>query len=207
MHPNPIFRQITNAENLAFVRDRSFGILSMNADPVPLLAHIPFVLSPDGSFLDFHLVRSNPIARAIGSGAEAVLAVSGPDGYISPDWYGIPDQVPTWNYIAVHLRGHLELRDQDDLHSHLVELSAQFEARLEPKPPWLIDKVSDEALKKLMRMIVPCRMKLSQVDGTWKLGQNKTEAARISAADEIAKTEIGQELAALSAAMRTPQQS
>lgn len=207
MHPNPIFRQITNAENLAFVRDRSFGILSMNADPVPLLAHIPFVLSPDESYLDFHLVRSNPIARAIGSDTQAVLAVSGSDGYISPDWYGIPDQVPTWNYIAVHLRGHIELRDQDDLHSHLVELSAHFEARLAPKPPWLIEKVSAEALKKLMRMIVPCRMTLSQVDGTWKLGQNKTEAARIGAADEISKTDVGQELSSLAAAMRAPPKS
>ena len=49
----------------------------------------------------------NAVIRAVPG--PAVLAVIGPDGYISPDWYGtheqVPDQVPTWNYIAVHLRG------------------------------------------------------------------------------------------------------
>jgi len=54
-----------------------------------------------------HLVRSNPIAQCLRAGErKAVLAVSGPDAYVSPDWYArMPDQVPTWNYVAVHLRG------------------------------------------------------------------------------------------------------
>ena len=103
----------------------------------------------------------------------------GPDGYVSPDWYGIGDQVPTWNYVAVHLRGTLDLLPQESLRGHLDRLSAAFEGRLLPKPPWKTDKLSADVLERFLRMIVPCRMTIGDVQGTWKLGQNKTAGARL----------------------------
>ena len=59
--------------------------------------------------------------------------MSGPDSYISPDWYEVPDQVPTWNYVAVHLTGTLELRPQEELLDLLDRQSALFEARVRPE--------------------------------------------------------------------------
>lgn len=203
MHPNPAFRKTADAENLAFARDIGFGTLCTNNDPAPLISHIPFVVSPDGSKADFHLVRSNPIARALDNTQPAVLAVTGPNGYISPDWYGFADQVPTWNYIAVHIRGHLSVRPQDTLPDHLAELSARFENELDPKPAWTIDKMSDDALQKMMRMIVPCRLTIETIDGTWKLNQNKPDSARLSAAENVSDG-IGQSLDQLSQHMRNP---
>ena len=97
MHPNPIFRKTETAKNIAFARMRCFGILSVNSDDGPLLSHIPFILTEDGASLEAHLVRSNPILRLLDTPQKAVIAVSGPDAYISPDWYLVADQVPTWN--------------------------------------------------------------------------------------------------------------
>ncbi len=91
MHPNPAFRQSPEARNLAFVRERSFGSLAINAEDGPIVSHIPFLLSDDGKFADLHLVRSNLIART--EPGPAVIAVTGPDGYVSPDWYGVPVKV------------------------------------------------------------------------------------------------------------------
>ena len=73
----------------------------------PLLSHLPFIVAEDGAAVHAHLVRANPIARLLAAGERpAVLAVSGPDGYVSPDWYGAePDQVPTWNYVGGALEG------------------------------------------------------------------------------------------------------
>ena len=82
MHPNPIFRQADAARNLAFARARAFGILSVNGAEGPLLAHVPFLLNADGTAADLHLVRSNPVARALATPQPAVIAVSGPDGYV-----------------------------------------------------------------------------------------------------------------------------
>lgn len=206
MHPNPIYRTTPDPEVLAFASARGFGTLTINGTDGPLAAHVPFVLTDDGTVAECHLVRSNPIARALGApGAaplSALLAVAGPDGYISPDWYGVPDQVPTWNYVAAHLRGPLEMLPPEALRGHLDRLSAAFEARLAPKPAWKAAKMTPEVLDRMMRQIVPCRMRLSDVQGTWKLGQNKTAAARSGAADGLERSGVGQDQAQLAALIR-----
>jgi transcriptional regulator len=201
MHPNPAFRQEPKFMNLAMCRKRGFGVLSMNADPAPLISHIPFFLDEAGDTAELHLVRSNPIARAVMEPTPAVIVVNGPDGYVSPDWYDTPDQVPTWNYVAVHLRGVLEPMEGGLMREHLDRLSAHFEARLAPKPMWASSKMSDDALERMMRQILPFRFKVQQVDGTFKLNQNKTDEARAGAAEHIKQSPIGHEVETLGALM------
>lgn len=149
-----------------------------------------------------HLVRSNPIWAAIATPQPALLIVSGPDAYVSPDWYGVADQVPTWNYVAVHLSGQLARRDLATLGPHADRLSAEMEGRLAPKPPWTSDKMTPEALARLRRMIVPVALTVSGVESTWKLNQNKPAEAIAAAADGIEAAGIGQETKALAALMR-----
>lgn len=194
MHPNPIYRRENAARSLTFLRDRSFGTLAVNGEAGPLLAHVPFVISPDGGSVELHLVRSNPILRAIKEPQPVVLSVTGPHGYISPDWYGVDDQVPTWNYVAVHLRGSLSIMDHGELRGVLDRLSGQFEGRITDKKPWVADKMTPEVLEKMMGMIVPCRLEISDLQSTWKMSQNKTDAARIGAANGAASAGIGQEV-------------
>lgn len=200
MHPNPAFRTTPLEDNLAFARARGFGILSVNGADGPLGAHVPFLLSPDASFAELHLARSNPVGRACLAGpAPAVIMVSGPDAYVSPDWYGVEDQVPTWNYIAVHLRGILSPLPESDLHPHVDALSAEHESRLLPKVPWRSDKMSEGALPRMLRMILPFRFEVGSAHGTWKLNQNKTPEVRARAASHLAQqADSGsQEIAAL----------
>ena len=205
MHPNPAFRGVEAARNIEFARERGFGMLTLAGAEGPLASHVPFTLSPDGAALGAHVVKSNPIWRRLREGpVMAVMAVNGPDGYISPDWYETPDQVPTWNYVAVHLRGALRLVEDDRLRGHLDALSEQFEARLAPKPIWKTDKVAPEALSRMLRMLAPVEMAVDGVEGTWKLGQNKPEGAAERAAAGLATSDIGSELGALAALMKTP---
>ena len=201
MHPNPAFRQTPHDKNLAFARARGFGVLTVNGPEGPLAAHIPFLLTADASFADLHLARSNPIARA-SLPAPALLAASGPDAYISPDWYGphdqVPDQVPTWNYVAVHLRGTLEPLPEDALRPHVDALSAEHESRITGKRPWTSAKMTEGAMPRMMRMILPFRFHITSIEGTWKLNQNKPAEVRARAADALSKgNATAQEIAAL----------
>lgn len=202
MHPNPAFRKTAEDVTMGFVRSRAFGVLAVNAEAGPLLSHVPFLLSEDGGSADLHLVRSNPIARL--DGVPAVIAVSGPDGYVSPDWYGVEDQVPTWNYVAAHVRGRLERLGDGLMRDMLDRQSAAYETRLLPKRPWTADKMSEGALERLMRSILPFRLHVERIDATWKLNQNKPAAARIGAAAEMERSAIGQETGALARLMREP---
>jgi len=198
MHQNPIFRSNDHAKSLSFAQERGFGVLSVNGEIGPLAAHLPFVFNADHSRVAFHMLRSNPVARTEGP---ALLAVSGPDGYISPDWYGVPELVPTWNYAAVHIRGSLRMLEPDALEPHLRALSGEFERRLLPKPIWDLDKVSLEARAKMMRMLVPAELEISEIDATWKLGQNKPAAAVQGAVEGLKHSAVGVEVAALAALM------
>jgi transcriptional regulator len=202
MHPNQIYHDADTQRNVDFARERAFGVLTVNGDNGPLVSHVPFVLSENGDAVDLHLVRSNSIARALKEPLKAKMLVSGGDSYISPDWYGVDDQVPTWNYVAVHLTGVLELRPQEELLALLDRQSAFFEDQLQPKTPWTTDKMTPDILDKMMRQIVPCRMTVTDVDGTWKLSQNKPDPVRLRAADGVNAFGIGTDLGVLSALMR-----
>lgn len=202
MHPNPVFHTEDASRNLAYARDRAFGLLAVNGVEGPLLSHIPFLLDTDGKTIWLHLVRSNPIARLLKEPHAATLAVSGPDSYVSPDWYGVDDQVPTWNYVAVHISGLLERRPQEELHGLLDRQSALFENRLLPKTPWKTEKMSEGVMERMMRQIVPCRMEVTGVDGTWKLNQNKPDEVRLRAADQVEAYRQGVDTDVLAALMR-----
>ena len=181
MHPNPAFRQVPADDSLSFARTRGFGTLSVNGEAGPLMAHVPFLISEtEGLCALIHLARSNAIARSA-LPCPAVLAVVGPESYISPDWYGADDQVPTWNYVAVHLRGRLEPLPPETLHPMVDDLSAIFESRLLPKKPWVSTKMSEGVMERMLRMILPFRLVIETVEGTWKLGQNKTPEQRAGA--------------------------
>ncbi|MGJ8612165.1 MAG: FMN-binding negative transcriptional regulator [Octadecabacter sp.] len=203
MHPNPIYRQTPNIAAIDFVRARAFGQITAMGPDGFLASHVPVLLSPDARTLDLHFVRSNPIARALSEPLDVLLTITGPDGYVSPDWYGVDDQVPTWNYTAVHIRGTLVKLDQTMMRDVLDRQSALFENQL-PKTPWTAAKMTPDVLEKMMRQIVPCGITITDLQSTFKLSQNKPDDVRLRAADAMAQSRIGMETSDLADLMRTP---
>ena len=199
MHPNTQFRQTEPSKALAFAADQGFGVVMLPS--VGLHAsHIPFVLSDDATALDMHLVRSNPMARALTSnGAQlpALLVVQGPHAYISPDWYGVDDQVPTWNYVAVHLTGRLVALDDNALRGSIDRLSAAFEDKIASqtgKAPWQSRKMSPYALAGMTKAIRPFRFEIEAVDSTYKLSQNKPAIAVEGAMTGLRNSQVGNQM-------------
>jgi len=197
------FRKTDTQRSLDFARQTGFGNLMAVLDDRPLVSHIPFLIDEEQGEVELHLVRSNPMAQLLKSGVRpAKLAVTGPHGYISPDWYGVKDQVPTWNYVAVHLSGSLSLQPQENIRALIDRLSEEFEARLALKTVWKSSKMTPDVLDKMMCQIVPCRLVIKDIQSTWKLGQNKPDAARLRAADQIKNSRVGAQMAELAELMR-----
>jgi len=204
MHPNPVYRNHPDNLNLNFARSQGFGMLIGYANDELMVSHIPFLVSDDGSAIEFHLVRSNPLARALKDKTPVKLVVQGPHSYVSPDWYGIKDQVPTWNYVAVHITGAAVVCETAGLEDLLDRQSAFFENKLSPKAPWTTHKMTKDVMERMMHQIVPCRMKIASIDGTWKLNQNKPDAARESAAHHIPQAQLGLNTHDISTWMMSP---
>lgn len=168
----------------AFVRERSFSALFLTTPEGPRVAHTPVLFLGDDR-IGFHLARGNALTAHL-DGAEALLVAQGPDFYVSPDWYGMADQVPTWNYVAVEMQGRVARMDDALLLSFVDALSVEHEQRLAPKPVWTSAKMAPGVAEKMTRGIVGFTMRIEHWRGTRKLGQNKPEAARHSVAEAIA---------------------
>ncbi len=157
MYVHPAFRTDI-ADALAMLGARGFGMLVVaDAAGMPHAVHIPFLAErrDDGLRIELHVARANPIHALLGeTGRPALLAVQGPDSYLSPDWYGVPNQVPTWTYTAVHLSGIARALPAESLPGHLERLSDAFEGLLAPKAPWRMEKVEPHRLSAMMRAIV-----------------------------------------------------
>ena len=181
MHPNRAFAWDDRDEMLALLRDVAFCTIWIAG---PAVVHAPVVIAgPD--HLRFHISRANRAAAAMEEGALALVSCLGPDAYISPDWYGTPDQVPTWNYLAVEAEGPLRLLDQAELAQLLDDLSAQHEARLAPKAPWTRAKMTPGRFEAMLKAIVGFELTIEDLRGTRKLGQNKKEAERAGAVEGL----------------------
>jgi transcriptional regulator len=179
MHPNRVFAWEDREAMLAFVADTAFATIAAEG---PVVVHAPVLVAGPDRLL-FHVSRGN---RAKLDGRRAIVSVLGPDAYISPDWYGTDDQVPTWNYLAVEAEGPLRRLDETELAILLDGLSAAHEARLAPKPAWTRAKMKPGRFEGMLKAIVSYELGIEALRGTRKLGQNKDEATRRAAAAGLA---------------------
>lgn len=191
MYSRPPF-QIDRAACLAFAQARGFGLACAACcdGAQPLTASpLPFHLSygSDGTpKAAFHVARGNTLAALADGKTPWLLAITGADAYVSPDWYASPHQVPTWLYESVHLGGPVRPMSGPELLTHLDELSEQFERQLAPKPIWTIGKMPPGRVKDMSRAIVGLVMTVDQIEGSFKLNQHKSDADHVAVTQALA---------------------
>jgi len=182
MHPSSRFAWTDEAEIRAFVDEASFAQIVAVVDGGPVGAQAPLVNGPDGS-IRFHLSRANRLTPLL-DGKTVLASVIGTHFYVSPDWYGTPDQVPTWNYRMVEIEGVARRLDEPELRDLLDRLSAAQEKRLAPKPAWTSGKMDQSRLDAMVRAITGFAIREPVFRSAIKMGQNKPagEAAGVVAA-------------------------
>ncbi len=184
MYVHPAFR-IDHHQAFALLQERSFGLLVLaDAAGRPTAVHLPFLAertAESGVRVELHVARANRLHEMLAPGGQpALLTCQGPDAYISPDWYGVPNQVPTWTYTAVHLNGTLHVLPEPAGLAHVDRLSAAFEHRLLPKRPWTSDKMDPARRAAMMRAIVTLELIVPPegIEAQGKLIQHKGTVER-----------------------------
>ena len=184
MHPNRKFHLTDRTEMAAMVREIGFGTLIVQTDEGLRAVHVPVLL--DGDRLRFHVSKGNLVHAALLGGCDALFVANGPHAYVSPDWYGLEDRVPTWSYVAVELNGPVRPLDEPALVRLVDDLSAEFEARLAPKPAWTRDEMTPGRFEGLLKAIAGFEMAIAEWRGTIKIDQDKPAEVRARLADALA---------------------
>lgn len=142
--------------------------------------HIPFVLqqSKEKNTLQGHIAKANPVWKNLSNQSEVLVIFNGPNCYISPNHYPTKKEngkaVPTWNYIAVHIKGTLSLiHDPNWNRDMLDKLTSQHESKNEN--PWSIADAPDNYIQKMLPAIVGLEIEIKSINGQWKLSQNQPE--------------------------------
>lgn len=177
------FQNNNTGEIIEFVKANSFGTL-VTAGSKTLATHIPLELNTEGNFLSGHISAANPQARELVDGTEVLCIFLAPHAYISSSWYN-HQNVPTWNYIAVHIYGKIKLIEGSDAVQALKEMVDKYEATSEN--PVTIEGLSPDYLSRTLKGIVAFKVQVSSIKASYKLSQNRDTTNHNRIVDQLEK--------------------
>ncbi|MGA8027957.1 MAG: FMN-binding negative transcriptional regulator [Bryobacteraceae bacterium] len=168
----------------AFIRHHPFATIVTCGANGPEASHVPVVLHTDigpKGVLRCHLARANDQWESVQSSSSVLAIFQGSHHYISPSWYPSKQElgkvVPTWNYVAVHVRGPAKLfENRDELLEHLNTLTNQNERAFEK--PWSVADAPKDYVEAMSKSIIGVEIIIGSIEGKRKLGQNRSEADR-----------------------------
>ncbi len=171
-----------------FLLENSFGILVNRTNGKLWATHIPLELeqTTDGKSILFgHISKENPQWESFESDANVLAIFSGPHSYVSSSWYE-KENVPTWNYIAVHVYGKIKIIEGDDVITSLKKLTDKYEKN--SKNPVRIEELSEKTMRQASG-IVAFEIEIDTIEAVKKMSQNRNEKDFNNVISELGKTE------------------
>ncbi|MGC2941687.1 MULTISPECIES: FMN-binding negative transcriptional regulator [unclassified Brevibacterium] len=118
---------------------------------------------------------------------EMLAIIEGPNGYISPSWYGYRPNVPTWNFVVAHLHGTPEILGDEENLAILDRLVEHFEKPL-PEPHYLhATAANGEYAYRIAKGTVGFRLRVRRLEAKEKMNQDKSEATVRRILEELRK--------------------
>ncbi len=176
MYIPPYFTLHDSDETLAFMQRYSFATIITAVSGQPSATHLPFIVArrSDAFVLTSHMAAANPQAQLLSSG-EVLVIFSEPHAYISPQNYERVNNVPTWNYMAVHCYGRATFLESNAEKIGLLEQMISFyeEAYLKQ---W--KGLSEKYKQGMLKEITAFEIVVTRIEAKAKLSQNKTHGER-----------------------------
>jgi transcriptional regulator len=170
MYTPKLNRNENTAEITDFIRHHNFGVLISHTGEKFWGTHIPLEISDDASLLHGHIAKANPQWRNFNTNEEVMAIFTGPHAYISSSWYD-HENVPTWNYIAVHVYGTIRIIEGDLLYQSLKKLVDKHEKH--SAHPVSMETMSPDYVKKSMQGLVGFEIAITNIEASYKLSQNR----------------------------------
>lgn len=181
----PKYFKVSDADEIwKFVQTHSFGTIVSTEHGQPIATHLPFGFNKKGEdyFITGHLAYGNPQWKTFETSERVLVMFQGPHAYVSSSWYS-HENVPTWNYQAIHMYGKASILEKDELIEELTVLLAKYEHHRENPVLW--DKLSPELLENQLKGIVGFKIKVNEIQAAYKLSQNRNELDYINIIQEL----------------------
>ena len=175
MYIHPLNAWGNQPEVLDFIRKNAFATLYTQVNGKPWATHLPLFLEgkPEGKFvLHGHLAKANSQWKQLAQAEEVLVVFQGPHAYISSSWY-THENVPTWNYLAVHVYGKARLIEGEELMHHLKTLVDQYETGRTNRVQ--VETMTPSYLDGQIRALVGFELEISEVHASAKLSQNRDD--------------------------------
>lgn len=172
MYIPDIYREENAAEIQNFLRQNGFAVLVNHAASKLMATHIPLVLDVNAKgeqLLVGHLSKLNPQASSFTAQAEVLAIFSGAHAYISSSWYD-HENVPTWNYSAVHVYGTVRVYNEEETIASLKKLVDRYE--IDSENPVRVEELSERTMREA-KGIVAFEIIITSIDAVKKLSQNR----------------------------------
>lgn len=198
MYIPPYYREEDGQKLIGFMLAHNFANLISSSNNVPVATHLPFVIEQrdEKIFLISHMARANPQWQSF-RGSELLIIFQGPHAYISPQHYEKQQNVPTWNYIAVHAYGKARIIEKEEDVMNLMERTIHnFEKEFYEQ--W--KTLSPAYVSGMLKAIVAFEIEVTKLEGKYKLSQNKTKNEQqaiinsFEKSDDSAIREIAEEM-------------
>lgn len=192
-YPPKPHRMTDKAAVNSIVRTYPFAHLFTGHLTTQRVTRLPFAYDaetgPNG-MLRGHINRANPQAHQI-EGVDCLVAFSGPDAYISPNWRSDKTRAATWDYTAVHMWGRIRVRPELTFFAQLVnDLAAPQErdqAAITNLEPWHFECAPDEYVSRLFPHLVAFEIQVDRIEAISKLHQDFPIEDQESVAKQLRK--------------------
>lgn len=157
----------------SFIEKNGFATLTgIDKNKQIISTHIPLMLhvSDGEEYLLGHIARGNQIKECLNENQEILAVFMEQHAYVSSSWYA-DINVPTWNYIAVHITGKAEIIEGKALVQSLSELVNKYEANREKA--FTVESMPKDMLHREMKGIVGFKLSIEKVEAQYKLSQNR----------------------------------
>lgn len=167
------FKSTDREEAFEFMDKNPFATIITAGEGEPFVSHLPLTPKKVGNQIELigHLARANPHWKFF-TKAPSLVIFLGAHTYITPTWYTEND-VPTWNYSAIHVKGSVELvENYEGIVDGLKELASHVE-RYWPSG-WKFFIPEDLAEEILPKSIVGFKILVEDINFKKKLSQNRS---------------------------------
>lgn len=188
--PN-LYKNENQAEIEQFLHENGFAILVNQTNGKLWATHIPLILGTNSNgkqILIGHISKLNPQAESFKQNDEVLAIFSGSHSYISSSWYD-HENVSTWNYLAVHVYGKVQLHSYEESIEGLKKLVNKYEAKSEK--PIRIEDLSEKTMREA-RGIVSFEIEITSIEAQKKLSQNRDDKNYQNIISELEKTNENQ---------------